>query len=150
MKLERWMIEAIVLVGLAFAGYGLWVHHDETQQKIGAEKVIKADKDATDKQRAADEALIAAAEKQHVKELTDVALAYNAKPTAHVVCHAVPSSPVPASAGGTSASGPSTDGQNGDDVHPDITPALWVFALRMDEANADLRRLNSECSHAAP
>lgn len=98
-----------------------------------------------DAQVKADEKRIASAHMAHEIELAQLAVA-RAQPLPRVVCHSTASGAGPMSTAiglpdGGSAAAVVVHGDA--DVHPDITDALQVLALRADKLAADARELNS-------
>ena len=142
--MNRYVIEAIAVVLAAVGMWIWWQHHDAIEKKLGEQQILQADKDASTRQKAVDDAKIKLADDTHAKEITDIQATYNSKSvTPNVVCRATPSS-VPTTTVPSSTSGPTGDGKQSNDVHPDITGALQVFARRLDILNADARELNAE------
>jgi hypothetical protein len=140
-----------LLIGLTLVvGAATWYHHhNQEEEKRGEEKiksVVAKEREEASKRFSA---RLASQEVLHEEEIRQIATSYadawHGKPS--VVCHSTASAGgVPTAPISDSPNGPAANGADGDAVHPDITGALLLFAKRLDELNADSRRLN-ELTH---
>lgn len=149
--MNRLLIEALAALAIAGAAWGLWVHHDRVQQKIGAQAVIDADKAAVDRQKGLDDAKIAAAERTHEAEMAQAGLGYAAALAAikpRIVRIPAPLSPVPGADHPPDPGRPAGDRAENCQLSSEYQRAIYVLAWRVDELNAEARRVNASLSGA--
>lgn len=145
-SLQRLAIEFLVAAGL-LGGAWLWFHsYTKQQQQIGEDRVIKAAKDASDKQRDEDEGHLAVARRDHAAEMAHAGLGYAAAlrdlESRRLRDLQAARSALPASAAAKDQSGPTGNGVTSCSVSVDEEYAILVLAHRVDELNAAARAVN--------
>ena len=141
----RWAIELGVVAVMAITFSVMWHNHNVKEQEIGAQRVILADKTATDRQKAIDDKKIKDAGDAHAQEIAKINAFATGGGDFHVVCRATyppRSVPAPGVHDGDSTTAALVQPDAG--VHPDIVPALRLLAKRGDVLSADTRQLNAE------
>jgi len=146
--MNRLFIEILIAAALFGAGIVWLDRHDAAQQAIGEKNIKDADKAGVERQKKIDDVKIADAGRIKANELQEIKDRYSVGPvklTSHIVCHStVPFSTSIETQLHGSEGGPTVDRTGHDDVHPDISYALKVFAHRLDQLNAEARQLNNE------
>jgi len=141
--MSRLAIEAIAVFIFGIIIFVLWEKHDTTEKDIGEQKILAADKAATDKQKTLDEKKFSAADLIHAQELAEINAAYRASTMARSVCYTT-SGALPTPKLQTSTSSPAAVVSDDQEVYRERGQALDLLTQRADQLAADTRELNAE------
>jgi hypothetical protein len=141
--MNRLEIEILVFLFLSMS-FGLWLHaRDVRFEKQGIQKQAQVQKEAATKQKEIDDQKIKEAGEQYAKDMADIAKYNFDGGTSSVVCHTTPRRmpETPVRPNGTET----TPVVASDDVvHPDIRPALEMYARLAARLQAGANRLDDE------